>query len=82
MLSVRWFEEENSFQENDVDVAELVTMLSIIRCSFLREIHLEVDAAAVSQGENQSREHLLETERMLVKMLSRILPIEPNVRQI
>ena len=60
----------------------MVPMLAITDRGLFREIHFQVDAAIFSQRDDQSFEHLVEAKGMLIEVLSGILIVEANVREI
>ena len=81
MMSEAILQEKNSLEQDDIDVAELVTVFAIIGRRLLGEIHSHVDLAILLQRKDERVEHLLEAKRVVVEMLGGILRIESNVRQ-
>ena len=82
MMTMTALKKENPFEENDVDIAVSVSVPAICRRGFLHVIHPQINAAILPQRLDQGVKHFVETKRVFVEMLGRIVGMEANVRQI
>jgi hypothetical protein len=82
MVAIRRREQKNSFENYDVDLAEIVAMLAESRRGLLREIRFHVDAAGVSQRQYHSLEHLIESNCAFVEVLCWVSPLKADVWEI
>jgi hypothetical protein len=76
------FEQKDAFEQDDVDVLVKIFVFSKFRGGFFRKISYEANRTIFSQGQDQALEHLFEPQRILIKILRRILRIETYMRQI
>lgn len=76
------FEKEDAFQQDDVDVKEVVNVLPVGRRGLVHVVGLDADRAAVPQWQYQTLEHLVHSNAAAIEVSGRIIVVESDARQI
>src|SRR6266571_7556856 len=65
-------QEIDSLQRDDINVYEFVEVPPVLRCRLFGEIRFDAQGTLVAQRKDQLDEHLLEAQRVKIKVLGRI----------